>query len=53
MAVRKEKNIYEGPDRRQEERRRAERRKSEKIMKILKYLAIILLAVAILKFFRW
>jgi hypothetical protein len=52
MEKRKERNLYEGPDRREAERRKGERRKSGQLQMLLKYLAVALLAAIVWELIR-
>jgi hypothetical protein len=51
MAIeeRKQRDVYEGQDRRVAERRGSDRRKSGRLMTILKYLAVVALTAILLK----
>jgi hypothetical protein len=51
MPIRNERPIFEGKNRRVDDRREAERRKSRRIFTILKYIAVIVFVAAFVKIF--
>lgn len=52
MADRHERNLYEGPDRRISGRRKDDRRKFEKVLQLVKYVAVAIVVVVLLALFR-
>jgi hypothetical protein len=45
--------LFEGKDRREVERRKADRRKSARIMLVLKYLVVAVVAAILVKILTW
>ena len=53
MTRRENKSIYDGQNRRVEERRQADRRRSKRYNKIFEIIAIIIVTVLVVKLFHW